>query len=824
MPGYHIPKQKRQARHIKESEKKRGRSDKDAERIAWATVNARKAFDGREGVIFDLSKAKFVSAPLPRHVPSGHAMVPHGPTGERLMAAARRFNQNRKTEPGSALSRRDPAAVRELNSAAEAHVSATHAASGGMNRGQHLAQAAWHGEWAQYHEGEANAGGSGTPSHRDLATVHSALGDAHRIRARREKEKTMPTYAKTRKGFTGETEEVAIVTLDDAAELAKAGPGTRGGAIDHYTQDGRPVYVSQEKNRRESRRRRRHTRRLEREAIRVERGHEKERARRHRRVEREASKALVLDLAKAGDGGLSDHEKRVHAAVLQHHAEGGFGSVRKVREKVPDMSKKDFDRAALGLHAKGRVHLHHHDFPQSLSQAERDASTVHDDRPKTVEWSKKNNFYGSGVAHGIYHAGIFPKKSMSKAWKDRLPGGKADDKTPADFDPKKLREGAKHEREHTSNPKIAEEIAMDHLSEDPRYYSKLKRVEKAHHYVPHAVASAKGHGQRTRQAVLHLRHTAFTPEEHHQLAEKHTRVALRGGGTSGSSGRRSRVHYAMAEAHRQIAEEKKMSAKHAKYPSSAKAFDEPDLEKKVLTARARKKIKKENFALPGRRYPIEDENHARNALARVSQYGTPEEKKKVRAAVHRKYPHLGRSEEDEGSEKKKKKHRHAEKALYVTEDATMGTTKYEDLFKSELGEGDKVLIECPHCEKAITRRQVMEKAHSGGVGSDPPPASKDKVKSSRPAKGAPATPPGKTAIEKADACSDSSSGDTHSTDVRSKDVMSKAKVLGTPWCAIIDDGTDQALADMIEREDFARGAFVSVPIDKNNSKKRLLTS
>jgi hypothetical protein len=32
-------KQKRQARHIEESEEKRGRSTKTAQRIAWATVN-----------------------------------------------------------------------------------------------------------------------------------------------------------------------------------------------------------------------------------------------------------------------------------------------------------------------------------------------------------------------------------------------------------------------------------------------------------------------------------------------------------------------------------------------------------------------------------------------------------------------------------------------------------------------------------------------------------------------------------------------------------------------------------------------------------------
>lgn len=61
-----------------------------------------------------------------------------------------------------------------------------------------------------------------------------------------------------------------------------------------------------------------------------------------------------------------------------------------------------------------------------------------------------------------------------------------------------------------------------------------------------------------------------------------------------------------------------------------------------LTTEARKKIKARNFALPGRRYPIEDRNHQINALARVSQYGTPSEKARVRAAVHRKNPSLGK--------------------------------------------------------------------------------------------------------------------------------------------------------------------------------------
>jgi hypothetical protein len=62
-----------------------------------------------------------------------------------------------------------------------------------------------------------------------------------------------------------------------------------------------------------------------------------------------------------------------------------------------------------------------------------------------------------------------------------------------------------------------------------------------------------------------------------------------------------------------------------------------------LTTKARKKLKKSSFVFPAKRaYPIEDPNHARNALARVSQFGTPAEQATVKAAVHKKYPSIGK--------------------------------------------------------------------------------------------------------------------------------------------------------------------------------------
>jgi hypothetical protein len=64
---------------------------------------------------------------------------------------------------------------------------------------------------------------------------------------------------------------------------------------------------------------------------------------------------------------------------------------------------------------------------------------------------------------------------------------------------------------------------------------------------------------------------------------------------------------------------------------------------KTLSSKDRKKLSKKSFALPGKRkYPIPDKAHARTALARVAQNGTPAEQKKVKAAVNKRFPSIGK--------------------------------------------------------------------------------------------------------------------------------------------------------------------------------------
>ena len=60
-----------------------------------------------------------------------------------------------------------------------------------------------------------------------------------------------------------------------------------------------------------------------------------------------------------------------------------------------------------------------------------------------------------------------------------------------------------------------------------------------------------------------------------------------------------------------------------------------------LQAGQRAEIKGKNFAIPGKeKYPIHDVAHARNALVRVRQFGSPSEKSRVYSAVTKQYPAL----------------------------------------------------------------------------------------------------------------------------------------------------------------------------------------
>lgn len=98
-----------------------------------------------------------------------------------------------------------------------------------------------------------------------------------------------------------------------------------------------------------------------------------------------------------------------------------------------------------------------------------------------VCFAKKNGkrVYVKLKGKGVEKSLSLIRDAVLKAVKtpDRLKGGKGDHAADKDFDATQLAAGIKVEMEHTDDKALAKEIAKDHLTEDPSYYRKLKRME-----------------------------------------------------------------------------------------------------------------------------------------------------------------------------------------------------------------------------------------------------------------------------------------------------------------------------------------------------------
>lgn len=68
-------------------------------------------------------------------------------------------------------------------------------------------------------------------------------------------------------------------------------------------------------------------------------------------------------------------------------------------------------------------------------------------------------------------------QKMTEAAKQKIKGGKGDKLNPDDVNYHEFQKGWKHELEHTDDVDKAKEIALDHLAEDPMYYTHLEMVE-----------------------------------------------------------------------------------------------------------------------------------------------------------------------------------------------------------------------------------------------------------------------------------------------------------------------------------------------------------
>ena len=161
-----------------------------------------------------------------------------------------------------------------------------------------------------------------------------------------------------------------------------------------------------------------------------------------------------------------------------------------------------------------------------------------------------------------------------------------------------------------------------------------------------------------------------------------------------------------------ILKRKAASAMDGEHPDDCKCMtckgsDTDSVEKRKLTTSARNALPDSAFVFPAdRRYPIHDESHARNALSRVAQHGTPEEKAKVRAAVARRYPNIG----------KKGKKKAAKAAAQVAQSALPDVTKPVEkkdkaaCMKCGAMQNDKHMF-CSECGSSMSGAMPVEKNH-----------------------------------------------------------------------------------------------------------------
>jgi hypothetical protein len=92
------------------------------------------------------------------------------------------------------------------------------------------------------------------------------------------------------------------------------------------------------------------------------------------------------------------------------------------------------------------------------------------------------------------------------------------------YNPEELKKGIEVEKEHTDNPRVAMKIALDHLDEDPKYYTKLATLGLEEGFIKDLTAKIKSSSKEQVQSFKELkpllkkwRIKDLTPEEENNL-------------------------------------------------------------------------------------------------------------------------------------------------------------------------------------------------------------------------------------------------------------------------------------------------------------------
>lgn len=111
-------------------------------------------------------------------------------------------------------------------------------------------------------------------------------------------------------------------------------------------------------------------------------------------------------------------------------------------------------------------------YNDSLTNTMSFEDTVSKLKGKGHVWDSENK---AEVSQGYNFFSAF--KALNEGAKQKIKGGKGDKLTPDQVNYYEFTKGWKHELEHTDDIDKAKEIALDHLAEDPNYYTRLDMIE-----------------------------------------------------------------------------------------------------------------------------------------------------------------------------------------------------------------------------------------------------------------------------------------------------------------------------------------------------------
>ena len=141
-----------------------------------------------------------------------------------------------------------------------------------------------------------------------------------------------------------------------------------------------------------------------------------------------------------------------------------------------------------------------------------------------TEMNVKTKPKGGFVKEEEIEGGKAKDKSLmdlaKKHTKDRMTQKQSPERIEKMYDhlERQLKKGTKVEMEHTDNKKIAKEIAMDHLTEDPNYYNKLAKIHREGKKVEATEATgASSAGQYSQPAFLAANSKNWGPSKNTQI-------------------------------------------------------------------------------------------------------------------------------------------------------------------------------------------------------------------------------------------------------------------------------------------------------------------